>query len=1028
MSTPKVSVIIPVYNVEPYLRECLNCVVGQTLREIEIICVDDGSTDGSYEILREYENKDPRVIVLRQENAGAGAARNKGLTVAEGEYLSFLDADDFFEPSMLEKAYYAAAAVCADVVVYGSDRYYQQEDRFEPMRSVNKNIVPDKECFAATDIKKNIFRAVIGWTWDKLFKRSFIERFNLKFQQIRIHNDLLFTFAAWASAERITVVDDVLVHQRKRGGGSLSDEFKEWWCTFDALYALKQYLEEHSLDERFFPDFINYVVYLLLFNLKRLEGDSYNVYRNKVREEWLVKLGFLRAQDHMFYDMKSLKECRDILFDGDMSKLTGCGRERVAEKPKVTVLVPVLNAIQYIDECIVSIINQTLDDIEVLCIDAGSTDGTLERLEKYSCIDRRIRIIHSPRKSYGHQMNLGIENARGEYVGIVESDDRVVPHMYERLYGIAAKLDLDLIKADYYYMSGTGDREELGVVKILSEDMYGKVLSPQEEPRCVAFVTNTSGLFRRGYLAEKGIKHNETPGAAYQDNGFCFIAHCLAKSIYFLDEPLYCYRRDNPGSSIHDGSKIYTICEEYDYIYRFLTSTPELYTAFIKRYTRGMFYAYWSAYLRISEEYKLQFLKRFSADFKLLQERQELYPEVWSRENQKRVQRIMNDPEKFYFEDRAFNYAQDPKNKKLKARVKQQEKKLADVEASVTALKKERKRLKTDLSKLRGSVSFRIGRAVTFVPRKLRGGVRCLKEHGLRYTLHRIGEKSRAAVHRKKKRTKSAGKRHEPRLIVSLTSYPARIGSVHKTVETLLKQTERPDKIVLWLAREQFPRRKRELPDDLLALCKKGLEIRWCDDLKCHKKYFYAMQKYPDAIIITVDDDIYYDENIIATLYRGYKKYPGCVICTRGHTIKMQSKNAFDDYCLWHKERRIVNSPSYLILPTGVGGVLYPPHCLPKETFDEEKIRDSCLKADDLWLKWMELKAGVKCVQVKSKFKLDYVEGTQEEVLWRDNEEKGNNHALARITDNDNGMTLDGRKIMDLLYKEAQKREKLDGE
>ena len=117
-NNPKVSVIIPVYNTEKYLRECLDSVVNQTLRDIEIICVDDGSTDNSLAILREYETKDSRIKVLTQENINAGAARNKGLSEATGEFLSFLDSDDFFEPDAIERMYECAKSRNAEIVVY----------------------------------------------------------------------------------------------------------------------------------------------------------------------------------------------------------------------------------------------------------------------------------------------------------------------------------------------------------------------------------------------------------------------------------------------------------------------------------------------------------------------------------------------------------------------------------------------------------------------------------------------------------------------------------------------------------------------------------------------------------------------------------------------------------------------------------------------------------------------------------------------------------------------------------------------
>ncbi len=127
----KVSVIIPVYNVEPYLKQCMDSVVGQTLKDIEIICVDDGSTDGSLDILKEYATEDSRIQIIEQKNAGAGAARNNGMRHATGKYLSFLDSDDFFEPRMLEKAYDLAEKDQADFVAYKSDQYHTEKKQFQ---------------------------------------------------------------------------------------------------------------------------------------------------------------------------------------------------------------------------------------------------------------------------------------------------------------------------------------------------------------------------------------------------------------------------------------------------------------------------------------------------------------------------------------------------------------------------------------------------------------------------------------------------------------------------------------------------------------------------------------------------------------------------------------------------------------------------------------------------------------------------------------------------------------------------------
>ena len=132
-----VSVIVPVYNVENYLRQCLDSITGQTLRNIEIICVDDSSTDSSGKILEEYAKKDERIKIITQPNKGAGAARNNGLSAAQGKYLSFLDSDDFFEPDMLELAYKKAEEDRADFVVFKSDQYYTEE--IDMLRSLGRS-------------------------------------------------------------------------------------------------------------------------------------------------------------------------------------------------------------------------------------------------------------------------------------------------------------------------------------------------------------------------------------------------------------------------------------------------------------------------------------------------------------------------------------------------------------------------------------------------------------------------------------------------------------------------------------------------------------------------------------------------------------------------------------------------------------------------------------------------------------------------------------------------------------------------
>lgn len=219
-------------------------------------------------------------------------------------------------------------------------------------------------------------------------------------------------------------------------------------------------------------------------------------------------------------------------------------------------------------------------------------------------------------------------------------------------------------------------------------------------------------------------------------------------------------------------------------------------------------------------------------------------------------------------------------------------------------------------------------------------------------------------------------------IIVSLTSYPARINTVWLTVATLLNQTKKPYKVILWLAEEQFP--SKELPSKLLNLQKRGLEIAYCEDLMPHKKYYYTMQKYPNYFVVTADDDIYYPENHLEKLWEGYKKYPDNIICQWSHKIGFDEKGNFLPYNAW--ENNGEDTPSLLNLAVGCNGVLYPPKALANEAFDIEKIKKYALHTDDLWLKCMSILNGVKVINCNQTILIYYnILKAQKSGLWQTN-------------------------------------------
>ena len=313
MKAPEISVIIPVYNCEKYLRQCLDSVAGQSFRDIEIICVNDGSTDSSESILKEYENKDERFSIISQSNGGAGKARNVGLKAAKGKYLSFLDSDDYFENNMLELAYREICDKKASFVVYRSDAF-EVDGNFNPMPwTIRKDKINQEEPITFRSAECNCFMALMGWAWDKLYDAEFVRRNKLFFQELRTTNDMCFVFSALLLSDSYSIIDQTLAHHRKSVQTSLSQtREKSWHCFHDALIEVRKNAKAYGLFSSVEHDYINYCLHSALWNLETLKGDSkYRLYR-KLKKEWFDEFGISGKPDSYFTNKAELRKLRDI--------------------------------------------------------------------------------------------------------------------------------------------------------------------------------------------------------------------------------------------------------------------------------------------------------------------------------------------------------------------------------------------------------------------------------------------------------------------------------------------------------------------------------------------------------------------------------------------------------------------------------------------------------------------------------------------------------------------------------------------
>lgn len=317
---------------------------------------------------------------------------------------------------------------------------------------------------------------------------------------------------------------------------------------------------------------------------------------------------------------------------------------------KVSIILPSLNVKKYISECIESVMNQTLQDIEIICVDAASTDGTLEIIQEYARKDSRIKLMIADKKSYGYQMNLGIAAATGEYIGIVETDDYVPCEMYEELYQIAVENDVDFVKADFYRFTGQGETLSKAHYKLMDNvSLYNRVIHIKHRQDAFFFVMNTwSGIYKREFLEKNHIKHNETPGASFQDNGFWFQTFMYSERAYFCDKPFYMNRRDNEGSSVFSKGKVYCICDEYRFIYDIIAQKQELMEDYGFVFVAACFRAYKGNLNRIADEYKREFILKWSKDFNKFRDEGLLDWNKFNSIDWEMLLDIINDPEDYY--------------------------------------------------------------------------------------------------------------------------------------------------------------------------------------------------------------------------------------------------------------------------------------------------------------------------------------------------------------------------------------------
>lgn len=283
-----------------------------------------------------------------------------------------------------------------------------------------------------------------------------------------------------------------------------------------------------------------------------------------------------------------------------------------AKTPAVSVLVPIYNVEKYLRECLDSLVGQTFSDFEAILINDGSTDGSRQIIGEYLDADERFRVIDKPNSGYGSSMNRGLDEARGTYVAILESDDFFEPYALERLHAAATATNADAVKANFWlYWSVPKERNiEFDVVL---KHMEGKTVTPSDVIDKIIFYAKPSiwsGLYRRDFLVANDIRFLETPGASYQDAGFNFKVWAMADRATYLPDHILHYRQDNEASSVNNPGKVFCVCDEYDEMDRYLRARPKKDALLRGVLTRMKFDSYMWNMCRLSPELRQEFLSR----------------------------------------------------------------------------------------------------------------------------------------------------------------------------------------------------------------------------------------------------------------------------------------------------------------------------------------------------------------------------------------------------------------------------------
>ena len=695
---------MPSLNVARYIGQCLESVLRQALEDIQIICIDAGSTDGTWEILQRYAKNDPRVTLIKSDMRSYGHQMNLGLDAATGDYIGIVETDDWIEPDMFERLWKAATEHDADLV---KCNYFWFRTTPELQDDYFENLAACKYEHIFRPLEEQTLFTTTPSIWSGIYSREMLVRNGIRFNETpgASYQDTSFHFMVCSCAERAYLIPEALHHYRRDNEASSVNTGAKVFCICDEMHYFEQfYAERPDVRQQLEPFYMALKYEKYRWNFERLSPELQWEFLKTMHSEFAQHdaEGLLRREFFSDIAWQQVRLVCDspVAYYRERCKVYAARPqgedlpaaevlcESQAASPDVSVVMPLYNCERYVRESVGSVLSQTHHNLEVICIDDGSTDTTLDIALSMAASDDRMCVAHQVNEGQSAARNHGMALARGTYLVFLDGDDMLRDDAIAYLLDKARQLETDII-----YFDGTTiyDPPSLKELFPFYLDVYrydrqfegplsGKAYLHQTNADRHYRVNAVMTFFRRAFLDEIGISFIE--GVFHEDHAFTFESMVKARRVWHTQEQFY-LRTVHSNSTVTRGKSLM-------HLYGFLASLER-----VENVTS-------------SQPFDTQFLEDVGViTYDMVDQLRDTYAQLEDKDG---CWQKLSGAERARLDIMCGFWASNS--------LRQQLEETAQRERDIV-----------------GSVSFKAGRAFTIPGRRLRDGMALLRNHGVEYTV-----------------------------------------------------------------------------------------------------------------------------------------------------------------------------------------------------------------------------------------------------------------------------------------------------